>query len=681
MPKRIGRYHIKSVIASGGMGTVYEAVQEKPRRTVALKLMKHGIASRSALRRFEYESQILARLRHPGIAQIYEAGTHRDESGTVPYFAMEYIPNALSITKYAKGKKLGTRQRLELFAHVCDAVHHGHQKGIIHRDLKPGNILVDSHGQVKVIDFGVARGTDSDLAVTTVQTDIGQLIGTLQYMSPEQCLADPHDIDTRSDVYALGVVLYELLSGKLPYTVSSTRIFDGTRVIREQQPTKLTTIDKTLKGDIETIVLKALEKDRERRFQSALELAQDIRRYLSGEAIMARPPSIVYQLRVFARHNKALFGAIAAVFVVLLGGVIVSTSLYLRSEANRVKAESEATKAHTTLDFLEGMYDPGEGSGGGTATLKTLLEEAERKIESGVFAGQPEIEATVRHTIGSAYMTLDLYNAAAPHLEAAQAIRRRILGDEHLDTLKARISWTRLLGYQRKYRQAESHAREVFLIGSRTLGPEHPSTLEAAVRLAYNLHHQERFEEAEALMRPTLEIARRVLGPEHPKTLGYMFRLAAALARQSNKRDEGVDMLRQVLAVRRRTLGDAHISTLSTMTDLGDLLVQQGALAEAQRILEQGVEIAARHLGDKRRITIYLLFGLGDVYRRQGRLDEAEQLCRRSWEASREVLVEMDSHTLRSLNCLLTALTAQGKVDEARPYVAELVRHRRRVSE
>jgi len=366
------------------MGTVYEAVQEKPHRTVALKLMRHGIASRSALRRFEYESQILARLRHPGIAQVYEAGTHRDDSGTVPFFAMEYIVGAKPITQYAKEKKLGTRQKLELFAQVCDACHHGHQKGIIHRDLKPSNILVDAQGQVKIIDFGVARSTDSDLAVTTLQTDIGQLIGTLQYMSPEQCEADPHNIDTRSDVYALGVVLYELLSGRLPYKVSSKQIFEATRTIREQQPTKLTTIDKSLKGDLETVVLKALEKDRERRFQSALELAQDIRRYLSGEAIMARPPSIVYQLRVFARRNKALFGAIAAVFVVLLGGVIVSTSLYLRSEANRVKAESEATKAKTTLDFLEGMYDPGEGSVGGTASLKTLLEEAERKIESGV---------------------------------------------------------------------------------------------------------------------------------------------------------------------------------------------------------------------------------------------------------------------------------------------------------
>ncbi len=335
LPDRIGRYHIKRVIASGGMGTVYEATQDNPRRVVAVKVMKQGIASKSALRRFEYEGQILGRLRHPGIAQIYEAGTHDDGHGAVPYFAMEYIPNAKPITKFAEEKKLGTRQRMELFAKVCDAIHHGHQKGIIHRDLKPSNILVDSTGQVKIIDFGVARSTDSDMAVTTLQTDVGQLIGTLQYMSPEQCEADPHDIDIRSDVYALGVVLYELLSGKLPYDVSRSKIFDGTRMIREQHPAKLSTLDRTLRGDVETIALKALEKERERRYQSAADFGHDIQRYLTGEAITARRASIVYQLRLFARRNKGVVTALAAVFVVLVTGVIVSTSLYLRAEYAR----------------------------------------------------------------------------------------------------------------------------------------------------------------------------------------------------------------------------------------------------------------------------------------------------------------------------------------------------------
>ena len=328
---RVGPFRITRVIASGGMGTVYEAVQEKPRRIVAVKIMRSGITSRSALRRFEFESQLLGRLRHPCIAQVYEAGTHRDGDVAVPYFAMEYIPKARTIAQYAKARSLGTRERVKLFLRVCDAVHHGHQKGVIHRDLKPGNILVDSAGHVKVIDFGVARSTDADIAVTTMRTDVGQLVGTLQYMSPEQCEADPSDIDIRSDVYSLGVVLYELLSEKLPYDVTRTPVYEGVRIIREQPPTRLTTINRTLRGDLETIVLKALEKDRDRRYQSALALHADLERYLRHEPISARPPSFVYQLRVFARRNKAACTAFALIMFILLGASVVSTSMYLRT--------------------------------------------------------------------------------------------------------------------------------------------------------------------------------------------------------------------------------------------------------------------------------------------------------------------------------------------------------------
>ena len=344
LPKRIGQYHIKSVIASGGMGTVYEAVQEKPRRTVALKLMKHGVASHSALRRFEYESQILARLRHPGIAQVYEAGTHRDDSGTVPFFAMEYIVGAKPITEYVAEKKLGLRQKLELFGQVCDAIHHGHQKGIIHRDLKPSNILVDTQEQVKIIDFGVARSTDSDMAVTTQQTALGELVGTLKYMSPEQCEADPHNIDTRSDVYALGVVLYELLSGRLPYDLAATPVFDVPRVIREVAAIHLGALDKTLRGDVQTIVEKALEKDRERRYRSALALADDVERHLRHEPILARPPSVTYRFGRFVRRRRAPL-VVASALVLALAVAVLSTieAQRLKIEAQRLKIEAQQT--------------------------------------------------------------------------------------------------------------------------------------------------------------------------------------------------------------------------------------------------------------------------------------------------------------------------------------------------
>ena len=261
LPPEIGQFSVRRLIGTGGMGAVYEAMQDNPRRKVAIKVMKRGITSASAQRRFHLEAQLLGRLHHPGIAQIYEAGTWDDGTGGVPFFAMEYIAGAKELTQYASDKSLDTTQKLELFASICDAVHHGHQKGIIHRDLKPGNVLVDRAGNPKVIDFGVARSTDSDLAVTTQQTDVGALIGTLQYMSPEQCEADPDIIDTRSDVYSLGVMLYELLSGKSPYDLGSMAIYDAAKVVREQPATRLSVVSPLLKGDLETIVSKAMAKD------------------------------------------------------------------------------------------------------------------------------------------------------------------------------------------------------------------------------------------------------------------------------------------------------------------------------------------------------------------------------------------------------------------------------------
>ena len=291
--QRIGGCDVKSVLAAGGMGTVYLAEQESPRRDVAIKLMRMGMGSRNAARRFEYESQILAHLRHPHIAHVHAAGTHRDptEPGRPrPYFVMEYVPDALPITDFAERGDLSVDERLEIFLQLCDAIHHGHQKGVIHRDIKPANVLVDSDGQVKVIDFGVARATDSELALTTLQTEMGRLMGTVQYMSPEQWEADPHRIDTRSDVYSLGVVLYELLCGKPPYDLTGTPIHRAAHVVRESVPPPPGESNRSLRGDLEPVILKALEKEPARRYQSVVELAQDIRRHLRGAPVEARPP-------------------------------------------------------------------------------------------------------------------------------------------------------------------------------------------------------------------------------------------------------------------------------------------------------------------------------------------------------------------------------------------------------
>jgi len=387
LPANIGPYRMLRLLGQGGMGIVYKAEQERPRRIVALKIVKPGLASPDLLWRFEKELQTLGRLQHPGIAQIYDAGTVDSGLGPQSYFAMEFI-HGESLIEYAEVHRLDTPQRLEIMAKVCEAVHHAHQRGIIHRDLKPGNILVDGSGQPKVLDFGVARAMDRD-AQDTRQTDLGQLVGTLAYMSPEQVLGDPLELDTRSDVYTLGVILFELLSGRLPYRIGC-QLSEALQTIRTEHPTRLSSVNRIYRGDIETIVGKALEKDKARRYGSAAELAADIRRYLEDVPIVARPPSATYQLQKFARRHKAIVLGAAAVFVVLVAGIFVSAH-----EAARANAESAAARA--VNEFLENdllaQASAGQQAKPGITPdpdlkVRTALDRAASRI-SGRFSKQP----------------------------------------------------------------------------------------------------------------------------------------------------------------------------------------------------------------------------------------------------------------------------------------------------
>jgi len=351
LPAEISGYRIVRLIGTGGMGAVYEAEQEHPHRTVALKVLRPGFATRQLLRRFEHEAEVLGRLEHPGIARIYESGTAEAGGRLQPFFAMQIIRGpeggkAPTLTEYAEQQQLDTRQRLELLAKVSDAVHYAHQKGIIHRDLKPANILVDGSGQPKILDFGVARITDSDIQATTMQTDVGQIIGTLPYMSPEQAAGAPADLDIRSDVYALGVICYELLAGHLPYALERQMIHEAVRIIREEEPTRLSSINRTFRGDIETIVFKSLEKEKDRRYQSASDLATDIRRYLNDEPIVARRPSAWYQLGKFTKRNKILVGGMAGVFVALVLGII-GTSMGMLQARHAQRAAEAARQGET----------------------------------------------------------------------------------------------------------------------------------------------------------------------------------------------------------------------------------------------------------------------------------------------------------------------------------------------
>jgi len=382
VPHEIGPFKILRVIGAGGMGIVYLARQERPSRTVALKVIHTSVLTHGTLRRFEQEAEVLARLHHPGIAQIYQAGTYATPQGELPYIAMELVEGE-RLDQHLARHPLPLRARLELTVKIADAIEHAHQKGVIHRDLKPGNILVTAEGQPKLLDFGVARLADDDTRTTTLRTDVGALLGTLTYMSPEQASGDPRALDRRADVYSLGVVLYELLTGRLPYAVDRSALPEAVRVIREEEPTKLSTHDRSLRGDVETIVQKALEKDPTRRYPSAQALADDVRRFLADEPIHARPPSAWYQLSKFARRNQLLVGALASVLVTLLVGAGVATHLWLRERAAsarereaRQAAEREGTRASATTDFLLSLFeglDPAVARGADTELLERIL--------------------------------------------------------------------------------------------------------------------------------------------------------------------------------------------------------------------------------------------------------------------------------------------------------------------
>lgn len=372
IPEQIGPYRIIDKIGEGGMGAVYLAEQDQPRRRVALKMIRPGLLSSNLLKRFRIEVDMLGRLKHPGIAQIYDAGEIETDAGLLPYFAMEYVEGD-GLKRFVERNEPSVRERLELAARIADGVHHAHQNGIVHRDLKPENVLVVENptvttagsdaefarlGQPKILDFGVARATDSDVQVTTMHTDAGQLVGTLTYMSPEQVIGDSRQLDTRSDIYALGVLMYEMLSGRPPFDLRHKSIPEAARIIREEEPTRLGSIDTAFRGDIDTIACKALEKDRDHRYDSAADVAADIRRYLANEPIIAHPPSTFYQLKKFARRHKGLVAGLALSFLILLAGTVISLSLAVRASRGEAEARSAAYRYSLTAAEAMGEKDP-----------------------------------------------------------------------------------------------------------------------------------------------------------------------------------------------------------------------------------------------------------------------------------------------------------------------------------
>jgi eukaryotic-like serine/threonine-protein kinase len=690
VPAAIGGYRILSLLGEGGMGTVYQAEQQNPHRIVALKVINPGFSSGQLLRRFEKEAEALGRLQHPGIAQIYEAGTAASSLGPQPYFAMEFIQGR-SLNDYATDRRLNVRARLDLMARVCDAVNHAHQHGIIHRDLKPGNILVDETGQPKILDFGVARLMDSE--AQTFQTDVGQIAGTLAYMSPEQAQGDPLAIDIRSDVYALGVILYELLAGKLPYNTNRKSLHEMLQVIREEDPAPLSSIHRTFRGDIDTIVAKALAKDKLRRYASAADLAGDIRRYLSDKPIVARPPSASYQLQKFARRHRALVAGTAAVFLALAVGVVVSTreAVRARQERNaaiseRERADSEAASAKAVNDFLQNdllaQASANNQAGSGAKPdpdlkVRTALDRAAAGI-AGKFDRQPEVEAEIRQTIGQTYSDLGQYSEASKHLERALDLYRGVLGAENPKTLAVMRRLGDAVRLQGKYPQAEALLSQTLKTARRVLGPEHPDTLNAMNTLGLIYYQQGKYAPAEALLNQTVEIERRVLGPERPDTLNSMNNLANTYL-QEGKYAPAETLNSQILEIRRRLLGPEHPITLTSMNNLAIDYFEQGKYPQAETLYTQTLEIRRRVLGPEHPEVLVSMQNLAGVYDQEGKYAQAEALFRQTLEIMRRVLGPEHSHTLAAMNNLASVYGQRNKYAQAETLFSQTLELMRRV--
>jgi len=687
---QIGPYKLISILGEGGYGIVYLADQHEPvRRRVALKVIKPGMDSRQVIARFEAERQALALLDHPNVAHVHEAGT---TSAGRPYFAMEYV-KGVSIVEHCDRHKLSVDERLKLFLQVCEAVQHAHQKGIIHRDIKPSNILVSFENEravPKVIDFGIAKAISQPLTDRTLYTERGQLVGTLEYMSPEQAEMTSQDIDTRSDIYSLGVVLYELLTGVLPFESSTLRQGDADhlrQVIREQAPktpstrlSRLTREDCTriarqrraeagvlrrkLRGDLDWITLKAMEKDRTHRYGSAGELAADIRRHLNDEPVAAGPPSTLYRMHKCVHRHRALVTGLAAVLVVLLAGVAGVVVF-------AVKADRQARTAQAVADFLNndllGAVAP-EQAKSPQVTVHSILDAASAQLE-GKFARQPLVEAQLRQTLGQTYIELGDDKVAEPHLKRAYEIRRGHLGDKAALTLTSMSQLGRLYLLQNRNGEAEPLLTRALESRRRVLGPEHRDTLESSVWLGL-LHMDStpalpHLEEAERLLTTAYETSRRLLGKKDLITLEAMYGVACLRGVYWQQYQEATSLCLEGCQIAKTVLGEGHRLTLRFMTLAAWFLPCQCRNEEAEAYANTAMETSRRILGKEHVDTLFATATLGMVYGCGYEFEKAESLLRESLPSLRAILGDGHWNAIAFTQALGWVCMLQGRYQEA----------------
>jgi serine/threonine protein kinase/tetratricopeptide (TPR) repeat protein len=685
-----GKYKLIDELGRGGMGVVYLAEQVAPiQRKVAVKIIKLGMDTKQVIARFEAERQALALMDHPSIAKVYDAGA--TETGR-PYFVMEYV-KGVPITEYCDTHRLNNSERLELFQEVCHGVQHAHQKGIIHRDIKASNILVAIHDNKpvpKIIDFGVAKATAQRLTERTMFTEMGQLIGTPEYMSPEQAEMSGLDIDTRTDIYSLGVLLYELLVGALPFdsdTLRAAGLGEIQRIIRETDPPKAstrlsslgdfqTTIAKTrntdpsalrrqLKGDLDWIICKAMEKDRTRRYETVNGLAADIRRHLDNDPVLARPPSTTYRVQKMISRHKIGFVFTVALAVLIVGFAIAMTIASARIAAERDRAEEEAAKATAINAFLQdtlGSANPIEGSDREITVLEAL-ETASDKIEEA-FSNQPEVEVVVRHTIGVTYLRLGHYDRAEEMLKSALSVARKAYPSNHPELAAPMTSLAVLLHERGKFDEAEALYREALELRQRHFGRDDEGTASILSNLGILLQDKGDTEAAEPIFREILDMDRKLLGDDDLNVAIDLNNLGNIM-RDKGDYESGESYLREAISILQK---HGHPWVSVAMSNLGELMNRKGDYAAAEPIFEEALAIGLEHLGDKNQDIAKLRSRYGECLLNLGEYQEAENKLLAALPVLMDTLGKHDTRTQQTIGVIVELYEALDKKADAEKY-------------
>jgi eukaryotic-like serine/threonine-protein kinase len=702
---RIGRYQILQLLGQGGYGAVYVAEQEQPvRRRVALKLIKLGMDTEQVVARFEAERQALSMMDHPNIAKVLDAGA--TETGR-PFFVMELV-RGIKMTEYCDQNQLSTAQRLELFAQVCRAIQHAHQKGIIHRDIKPSNILVTLHDGVpvpKVIDFGIAKAINQRLTDKLVFTELQQFVGTPAYMSPEQAEMSGLDVDTRSDVYSLGVLLYELLTGQTPFDpaqLAKAGLDAMRRTIREQEPprpsTKLSTMEAgdlttiarqrcsappklihQLRGDLDWIVMKALEKDRTRRYETASNFARDIEHFLRGEPVHAHPPSQLYRFKKMVARNKVVCAASAAIALAVLAGLVVSTWMFLIKQQALQRADREARRSQQVARFLEEMLQgvgPAVALGRDTQLLREILDKTLKRVTTEL-KDQPEVQAEICNTIGEVYRALGQSAKAEQMHRGARALQSQSPGVNRAAVATSLHDLALVLRDQGQLTEAESLHRQALELRRKLYGENNADVANSLNHLGLVLRDEGKSAEAETLHRTALETQKRIFGERHAAVAISLNNLALAL-RDQGKPAEAEATLRESLALEQQLYGPTNPAVAITLDNLAFVLRDLERLDDAEKLERQSLDLLRRIFPAQHPVVATALHNLALIRSAQGNFADAEKLCLEALAMRRQLQGAESPEIAASLDNLALILRRLKRLPEAETnaYAALAVRQK-----